>query len=252
VRFVARNHIARRIPFLVPLRFLQRLALRGAGRTFTETGLLERLYARHLYGDARVHQLPESPELHLLTTNVSEGKLCSFTRAGLIMQHRSYRRTEVGILPARLTLISLVVAASSAFPGFFSPVLITADELGLSEGEFPPQTFIDGGVYDNLGVRAFDLLGKVDPPFDLILASDVGKAFRVVRPMPLGMISRSMRAADILWDRAGRLEKQNFESDHRFLFLPAMLIAARTSPYTLQEVHREIASLPARHLLTPR
>ena len=30
------------------------------------------------------------------------------------------------------------------------------------------------------------------------------------------------------------------------------LIAARTSPYTLQEVDREIASLPARHLLTPR
>ena len=158
VRFDARNHIARRIPFLVPLRVLQRLTLRGAGRTFTETRLLERLYARHLYGDARVHQLPELPELHLLTTNVSEGGLCSFTRAGLIMQHRSHRTTQVDILPARLTRLSLAVAASSAFPGFFSPVLITADELGLSEGEFPPQVFTDGGVYDNLGVRAFDLL----------------------------------------------------------------------------------------------
>jgi predicted acylesterase/phospholipase RssA len=40
VHFDARNHIARRIPFLVPLRFLQRLTLRGASRTFTETGLL--------------------------------------------------------------------------------------------------------------------------------------------------------------------------------------------------------------------
>src|SRR5262245_39511818 len=97
VRFDARNHPARRIPFLVPLHFLQRHTLRGTSRTFTETGLLERLYARHLYGDARVHQPPESPELHLLTTNVSEDELCSFTRAGLIMQHRSHRRTEVGI-----------------------------------------------------------------------------------------------------------------------------------------------------------
>ena len=105
-----------------------------------------------------MHQLPESPELHLLTTNVSEGELCSFTRAGLIMQHRSHGGTRVDVLPARLTRISLAVTASSAFPGFFSPVLITADELGLSEGEFPPQTFTDGGVYDNLGVRAFDLL----------------------------------------------------------------------------------------------
>ena len=176
------------------MRFLHRLLLRRAVSTFTETRLLEQLYARHLFGDARVHQLPESPELHLLTTNVSEGELCSFTRAGLIMQHRSPRGPAVEILPARLTRISLAVAASSAFPGFFSPVLIAADELGLSEGEFPPQVFTDGGVYDNLGVRAFDLLGNVDPRLDLILVSDVGKTFRVVRPRPLGMISRALRA----------------------------------------------------------
>jgi hypothetical protein len=69
-------------------------------------------------------------------------------------------------------------------PRILFPVLITADELGLPEGEFPPQTFTDGGVYDNLGVRVFDLLGDVDPPLDLILVSDVGKSFRVVRPKP--------------------------------------------------------------------
>ena len=222
VRFDARNYIARRIPFLVPFRLLRRLPLRGDSRTFTETRLLGRLYAWHLYGDARVHELPESPELHLLPTNVSEGELCSFTRAGLIMQHRSQRREEVNILPARLTRLSLAVAASSAFPGFFPLVLITADELGLSEGEFPPQTFTDGGVYDNLGVRAFDLLGNVDPPLDLILVSDVGKSFRVVRPKPLGMIGRGLRATDILWDRVGRLELQKFEPDGRFLFVSSL------------------------------
>ena len=85
----ARNQIARRIPFLLPLRMVRRLAFRGLSRTVTPTGLLEKLYAKHLYGDARVHQLPETPELHLLTTNMSEGGLCSFTRAGLIMQHRT-------------------------------------------------------------------------------------------------------------------------------------------------------------------
>jgi predicted acylesterase/phospholipase RssA len=244
-RFDARNHIARRIPFLVPFRFLQRLLLRGAGRTFTETGLLERLYARHLYGDTRVHQLPESPELHLLTTDVSEGALCSFTRAGLVMQHRSQRGTQVGILPARLTRVSLAVAASSAFPGFFPPVLVTADELGLSEGEFPPQTFTDGGVYDNLGVRAFDLLEKIDPPLDLILVSDVGKSFRVVRPKPLGMIARAMRATDILWDRVGRLEKQKFEPDHRFLFVTSLdVVGSKEDPTAIHPVIQpEVANI---------
>ena len=71
MRFDARNHIARWIPFLAPFRLLHRLSLRKARSAFTETRLLERLYASHLYGDARVYELPESPELHLLTTNVS-------------------------------------------------------------------------------------------------------------------------------------------------------------------------------------
>jgi predicted acylesterase/phospholipase RssA len=245
VRFDARNHIARRIPFLAPLRFLQRLALRGASRTFTETRLLERLYARHLYGDARVHQLPESPDLHLLTTDVSGGGLCSFTRAGLIMQHRSHQRTKVDLLPARLTRISLAVTASSAFPGFFSPVVITADELGLSEGEFPPQTFTDGGVYDNLGVRAFDLLEDIEPPLDLILVSDVGKSFQIRRPKPLGMISRALRASDILWDRVGQIEKQKFEPDRRFLFVPAMdVVDLRDDPTAIHPVIQpEVANI---------
>jgi predicted acylesterase/phospholipase RssA len=245
VRFDARNHIARRIPFLAPFRFLQRFRLRWVSRNFTETRLLEGLYARHLYGDARVHQLPELPELHLLTTNVSEGGLCSFTRDGLIIQHRSRRGTKVDILPARLARIALAVTASSAFPGFFSPVLITADELGMSEGEFPPQTFTDGGVYDNLGVRAFDLLGDVDPPLDLILVSDVGKTFRIIRPKPLGMISRAMRATDILWDRVGRLEKQKFESDPRFLFMPALdVVGLKDDPTAIHPVVQpEVANI---------
>jgi predicted acylesterase/phospholipase RssA len=218
----ARNQIARRIPFLVPLRLLRRFAFRGTSRKVTPTGLLERLYAKQLYGDTRVHQLPEVPELHLLTTNMSEGGLCSFTRAGLIMQHRRSGRTEVEILPARLTRVALAVTASSAFPGFFPPALITADDLGLSEGEFPAQTFTDGGVYDNLGVRVFDLLAKLDPALDQIIVSDVGKPFNIVRAHSLGMIGRSMRATDILWDRVGQLEKQKFQDDPRFLFVASM------------------------------
>jgi hypothetical protein len=161
------------------------------------------------------------------------------------MQHRSQRRTEVEILPARLTRISLAVTASSAFPGFFSPALITADELGLSEGEFPPQTFTDGGVYDNLGVRAFDLLQNVDPPLDLTLVSDVGKTFQVTRPKQLGMISRSLRAADILWDRVGRLEQQKFDKDPRFLFVPALsTVDLRDDPTAVHPVLQpEIANI---------
>ena len=161
------------------------------------------------------------------------------------MQHRSHRGTAVDLLPARLTRISLAVTASSAFPGFFSPVLISADELGLPEGEFPPQTFTDGGVYDNLAVRAFDLLGNVDPPLDLILVSDVGKTLRIIRPKPLGMIGRSLRAADILWDRVGQLEKQKFESDRRFLFVTSLdVVDLKDDPTALHPVIQpEVANI---------
>ena len=233
----ARNQIARRIPFLLPFRQLRRVAFRGTSRAVTPTGLLERLYAKHLYGDARVHQLPETPELHLLTTNMSEGGLCSFTRAGLIMQHRTSGGTNVEILPARLTRVALAVTASLAFPGFFPPALITADDLGLSDGEFAPHTFTDGGVYDNLGVRAFDLLEHLDPSLDQILVSDVGKPFSISRSHSLGMIGRAMRASDILWDRVGQLEQQKFQNDPRFLFVAALdNVNLRDDPTALHPV----------------
>ena len=77
-------------------------------------------------------------------------------------------------------------------------------------------------MYDNLGVRAFDLLENIDPPLDQILESDVGKPFSIVRSHALGMIGRSMRATDILWDRVGQLEQQKFQSDPRFLFVAAL------------------------------
>ena len=191
-----------------------------------------------------MHQLPETPELHLLTTNMSEGGLCWLTRAGLIMQHRTSGGTKVEILPARLTPVVLAVTASSAFPGS-SPRLITADDLGLSEGEFPPQTFTDGGVYDNLGVRAFDLLENLDPSLDQILVSDVGKPFSISRSHSLGMIGRSMRASDILWDRVGQLEQQKFQDDPRFLFVAALdQVDLRDDPTALHPViQSEVAKI---------
>lgn len=54
----------------------------------------------------------------------------------------------------------MAVAASSAFPGFFPPLELTADDIGATEGEFQTQYFTDGGVYDNLGVRMFRWLER--------------------------------------------------------------------------------------------
>ncbi len=100
-------------------------------------------------------------------------------------------------------------------------------------------------MFDNLGIRAFDLLEDLDPPLDQIIVSDVGKTFRVVRPKPLGMIGRAVRATDILWDRVGQLEKQNFQDDSRFLFVAALdHVESRDDPTALHPVIQpEVANI---------
>ncbi len=221
VQLDVRNRIVRRLPFLIPFQLLQRIGLLGKSRFFSANGILERYYQGHLYGNKTVHELPRSPELHILATNVSEGSLCSFNRNGLLLWLRRKNRESTEQLPAKLAKLSMAVSASSAFPGFFPPVQITADEAGLQEGQFPTQAFTDGGVYDNLGVRAFEWLKDVDPPFDKILVSDTGQIFRILPKKPLSIVGQALRASDILWDRVWQLEKMIFETDPRFLFIPS-------------------------------
>src|SRR5215510_16045334 len=87
VRLDVRNRILRRFPLTLPVRGPRRL-LGWSNRKLTRTGLLEYHYERYLYGDTSLFQLPESPRLYLLATNLSEGRLCSFHRDGVWMMCR--------------------------------------------------------------------------------------------------------------------------------------------------------------------
>ena len=88
VQFDVRNHIVRRLPLLYTLRFLAR-RMPGRGRGLTANAVLERYYARFLYGDRCLYELPERPSLHILATNVSNGGLSVFNRDGLFIQQRA-------------------------------------------------------------------------------------------------------------------------------------------------------------------
>jgi predicted acylesterase/phospholipase RssA len=161
VRLDVRNRIVRRYPLAIPLRGLQRLALRRPGRQLTRTGLLEYHYERFLFGDTCLFELPEQPQLYVLATNLSEGCLCAFTRDGLLMQRRlSGHRFRFDRVHVGLATVPMAVTASSAFPGFFPPIELTAADLGADEGELSRQSFTDGGVFDNLGVRMFRCLER--------------------------------------------------------------------------------------------
>ena len=77
--------------------------------------------------------------LHILTTNVSNGGLSVFNRNGLFIQQRQPKgKPTFQHIPGQLASLPRVVGASSAFPGFFPPVEITAADLGVREGHTRP------------------------------------------------------------------------------------------------------------------
>jgi predicted acylesterase/phospholipase RssA len=159
VRLDVRNRIVRRFPFAIPLRG-PRWLMGRSNRKLTRTGLLEYHYQNHLYGDKSLFELPERPQLHILATNLSEGCLCSFNRNGLLMVRRRPGSTfQIDRVHTGLATVAMAVTASSAFPGFFPPVELTGADVGAGE-EFGRQTYTDGGVFDNLGVRMFHCLER--------------------------------------------------------------------------------------------
>lgn len=159
VQLDVRNRIVRRFPFAAALNRIRSILLLGPRRQWTRAGLLESYYERFLYGDTPLSKLPKRPRLHILSTNLSEGCLCSFNQAGLLVQRRAagrrdrFERVEMG-----LATVPMAVAASSCFPGFFPPLELTGWDVGADVGEFVRQSFTDGGVYDNLGLRMFRCL----------------------------------------------------------------------------------------------
>ena len=220
VQFDVRNRIVRRLPMQIFLRFLARLHL-FKQREATPNAILERYYEAHLYGDRCLYELPEQPMLHMLATNVTTGVLSVFNRNGLFMAHREdHGRQKFEHIPGRMASIPRIVAASSAFPGFFPPVEITVADLGVPDGEFPTEFFTDGGVYDNMGLRAFSWLKHQDARLETILVSDAGKPFQMLTEAALGLIGQSIRASDILWDRVWQLEREIFGHKKGFVFLP--------------------------------
>jgi predicted acylesterase/phospholipase RssA len=249
VRLDVRNRILRRYPLCIALRGPRRL-IGLSNRKLTRTGLLEHHYERFLLGDTSLFQLPESPQLHILATNLSEGCLCSFNRDGLVMVRRQegqaprLDRVQIG-----LATVAMAVTASSAFPGFFPPLVLSGADVGAS-GDFGRQAYTDGGVFDNLGVRMFRCLEQESATdhrqWDAVLVSDVGKSIEVQSGQRAGgVISTAMRASDILMDRVWQLEKDMFADAPGFVFARITeIVDPHEDPTALHpEIQRQTAGI---------
>lgn len=245
VQFDVRNHIVRRLPLLFLLQLFGKLT-RQETKHLTPNAILERYYREQLYGDACLYELPDLPRLHILATNVSDGVMSIFNKQGLAIQHRDTdARMTFYQVPGQMATLPRVVGASSAFPGFFPPVEITAADLGVREGQFPTESFTDGGVYDNLGTRVFAWLKQEVGDFDNVLVSDAGKPFQVLEDRSLGFIGQSIRASDILWDRVWQLERENFGQQAGFVFIPITAVVSREDDPTAQHpvIQMEVQSI---------
>lgn len=111
---------------------------------------------RPLFGDLTLQDLPtEPPRFVFCTTNLQSTALWRFSKA--------YARDhKVGEIKDPRLDLATVVAASSAFPPFLSPVSPNFEERDFTAHpddthRYPPYTthpvLSDGGVYDNLGLE---------------------------------------------------------------------------------------------------
>jgi predicted acylesterase/phospholipase RssA len=205
-----RGKIVRRLPLLVLAGLIPKVKL---GRT----DLLEHFYDQ-FYDYTTLHELrvrnPDAPALHILTTNLSSGQLCSFTPDGFCID--SPQGTELYETYAIST--ALAVAASSSYPLFFPPIELTAERLQVDMAAFQsPFSYVtDGGIFDNLGARKLALLDR-DIDFDHVIISDAGATFDPNYTKRFrSLLNAASRSADILMKRVGELEYERVREQNIF------------------------------------
>lgn len=193
-----RGRIQRRMPILWATAVLPRRW------RCSPTELLERYYAKSLFGDTCMSDVSDTnrPSLHILSTNLSKAGLECFGHATVthIPSNAEEAATSVS---AQLIPLSLAVAASSAFPGFFPPLEISDEDIGANEGAFPVQFFTDAGVFDNFGLYGLERLSKA---VDLMLVSDAGRSFVPTKHHSFGFMRTALRAVDIFMFRIREME----------------------------------------------
>lgn len=213
-----RGRILRRVPIYFPLTYLGKKKSRA-----TRNLLLEEYLSRHLYGEITLQEARQrqagAPNLDILATNLTRGTLAFFTDNRFVPDEKKSERVNTQISLAK------AVAMSAAFPGFFPPIELDNEALGVDNEEFPTTEYLtDGGVYDNLGLRRFrTLLSNAESPIDHVLVCDASGHFDWVdsREESLGLLKTALRSTEIFMKRLAELESEVFATDgeHRFTHL---------------------------------
>ncbi|MEH3148551.1 MAG: patatin-like phospholipase family protein [Methylobacterium frigidaeris] len=209
---LVQGRVARLIEEVVePVRAFCRLSLDAAAvgeglllpwRSATDA--VERAYADHLFGARTLRDLPADPAFVFNSTNLQTGRSFRFTK-------RYIGDYTIGLVDDAPVPLARVVAASSAFPPFLSPVVLEAPgpfravEGSIHHGD-PAFTrrlhLTDGGAYDNLGLET------VWNRCRTVLVSDAGAPFATTSEVETDWVRQTLRALDIATDQSRGLRKR--------------------------------------------
>lgn len=200
-----RNRVIRRWPFLALVKNPRGRLLQAEYHQFLSKRTIGECYA----------EADGIPSFHFLSTSFTTGALCSFSRTCFEQVDRDSGNSTDSTASDGLPL-AFAVAASSAFPPMFPPMRLTPEALGTS-GKPPfnsPIALSDGGVFDNFGIDKFRLARRDGPRPGILIVSNAGGSFETDRDHTYdGMLSRNIRASDILMRRVG---ETTLDSAHNF------------------------------------
>jgi NTE family protein len=162
-------------------------------------------YGRNFAGTRTLQDLPEKPEFVFNTTSLMSGRDMQFSRS-LVLDWR------VGSIQNPKFPLSEVIAASSAFPPFLSPVtfdfthsIVDPPERdgGLHRPPFTQRCVLsDGGVYDNMGLE------PAWKRFKTLLVSNAGRPFGDLEAPPTDWLNQLRRVVDITMDQDQALRER--------------------------------------------
>ncbi|MDM8560139.1 patatin-like phospholipase family protein [Candidatus Parabeggiatoa sp. HSG14] len=184
-----------------PLRFVKTLS-----STYSRTNIMAEEYAKYFFGEKKLGELPNTPKLIINATSLNTGKIWKF-------QKELVGDDKFGFSPAPNFPIKNAVAASSAVPGVFAPLILNKRDL--KEMKINPSyknvnsvNLCDGGVRDNLG-----LTSVFDEKCDYILCSDASQQLEDTISPSKYAVSVLLRSYNITMNAVKNLEIQLFSQE---------------------------------------
>lgn len=173
-------------------------------------------YSQRLFGSKTLQDIPtpgEGPEFIFYAASLQTGD-------GVRISKNYIRDYKVGKLPYPQFSLAKVVAASSAFPPFFSPVVIKCNPNDWEEEEGAylysnldyrrKLILTDGGVYDNMGLEAVWNDG-----FKKVLVCDAGAPWKDEANPGRNWFSQLLRVSSTISRQTGALRKRTLIGNYQ-------------------------------------